>query len=314
MLAMPIRVLAFLVCLLALVPQATTRAAEGPALETPEATLRAALHCPAAFADTAREPVLLVHGTFSTPEQNWGWSYVPALTTKGFDVCTVTLPSKSTGDIQVQSEYVVFAIREIASRSGRRVDVVGASQGTLQPRWAVKWWPDVRAAVDDIVMLAGPHHGTSLAGTSPLGRCFDACWQMRPGSDFLNSLNAGDETPGDLSYTSVFTTFDELVVPQLPTSTSALDGAANFRVQDLCPGRPTEHGSLSTSDAVGYALTVDAFTHPGPADRARFERTVCSQWMGPGMDPTGLFRSGFGAWPRSGWSTHEPPLKPYARR
>lgn len=310
---MPVRVLAFVVCLLALVPQATARAAEGPALDTAETALRAALHCPATFEHATRETVLLVHGTYSTPEQNWGWSYLPALSQRGFDVCTVTLPNRSMGDIQVQSEYVVFAIRDIAGRSGRKVDVAGASQGTLQPRWAVKWWPDVRALVDDIVMLAGPHHGTTVATLSPFGRCFDSCWQMRPGSKFLNSLNAGDETPGGISYTSVFTTFDEFVVPQLPISTSALNGAANIRVQDLCPGRLTDHGSLSTSDAVGFALTVDAFTRPGPADPARFDAMTCAQVMGRGMDPTGPLRSSPGPSPRYSWSTKEPALKAYAR-
>jgi triacylglycerol lipase len=313
MLSMPIRVLCIAACTAALALAVPARGADGPALETQPAALEAALTCPQTFDDRTGEPVLLVHGTFSTDDQNWGWNYVPALESLGFDVCTVLLPDKSLGDIQVQTEYVVHAIRAIAGRSGDQVDVAGASQGTLQPRWAVKWWPDVRTMADDLVLLAGPHHGTSFAGNNLFGRCFESCWQMRPGSAFLTALNAGDETPGDISYTSVFTTFDELVQPQLPTSTSALDGAANIRVQDVCPARPADHVTLSTTDAVGFALALDAFTHAGPADPARIDPAVCLQAIAPGMQPLSLLQSGFGGWPRTGWSTSEPPLKPYAR-
>lgn len=56
------------------------------------------------------EPVLLVHGTGVTRRQNWGWNYWKVLPEAGFDVCWVQLPKASLGDIQVASEYVVFAV------------------------------------------------------------------------------------------------------------------------------------------------------------------------------------------------------------
>jgi triacylglycerol lipase len=301
---------AVLLSLLALsAPQA--RAAEGPPLETPPATLAAALHCPDAFPHTAHEPVLLVHGTFSDADENYGSTYVPALTKASYDVCTVDLPNRAMNDIQISTEYVVFGVREIFARSGRMVDLLGVSQGGLQPRWAVKWWPDVQAEADDIVMHATPNHGTGGHASGGF-RCFESCWQMMPGSNFLDALNRTDETPGAISYTSDYTQFDELVEPN---STSMLQGASNILIQDICPGRPDDHIALSWSDAVGYAIAVDAFSHPGPADPARIDRAVC---MKTSMDNTGTWsgqtfqkemKKGFA---QANWVDSEPPLKPYA--
>ena len=38
-----------------------------------------------------------------------------------------------------------------------------------------------------------------------------ACAQQQAGSPFLQQLNAGDETPGSVSYTQVETRYDEVV-------------------------------------------------------------------------------------------------------
>lgn len=304
----------FVVLLVLIAPAVRAVEPQGPALETSEAKLAAALHCPAAFDDAKHSPVLLVHGTFSDDKSNWSWNYQPALGFLGFDVCTVTLPENSLGDMQIQAEYVVYAVRQMAARSGELVSMIGASQGTLHPRWAVKWWPDVMDSVDDIVFLAAPHHGTDVqaVGTN-FSRCFASCWQMKSGSNYLNALNAGDETPSDISYTSIYTIFDELVIPQLPESTSKLDGASNIALQDVCPGRPTEHVGISTGDAVAYALAVDALTHTGPASTERFDIATCAQALMPGATPGALFTSGGSAGFNGQYIDHEPPLKAYAR-
>ena len=284
----------------------------GPPLETDEATLRAALDCPATFIDSGREPVLLVHGTFANDEINWSWGYAPSLTAAGYDVCTVELPENGLDDIQVATEYVVFAVREMAARSDRFVDVLGVSQGGLEPRWAIKWWPDVQALIDDLVMLATPNHGTYQQPPGGIP-CFASCYQMGAGSNFLATLNAGDETPGAISYTSIYTMFDELVQPN---TTSMVDGASNILIQDLCALRPVDHALIS-GDAVGYALAVDAFSHPGPADPVRFDPTTCFQAATPVVDGAAGLNATvnellFGI-PQSGFVTSEPPLKPYAQ-
>lgn len=306
----------------ALVPVAgsAARAAEGPALESDPQAMADALECPDTFdPDDGFDPLLLVHGTFATPEENWGWNYAAALPAQGWDVCTVRLPERSNVDIQVSSEYVVYAIRQMAARSGEPVDVMGHSQGGLQPRWAVKWWPDVQAAVDDLVMLATPNHGTVPADLAYEFGCFPACYQMASQSHFIAALNRDDETPGDISYTSLYSLTDELVQPAAPDPTAAIDGAENILVQDLCPGRPVDHLGFAY-DAVVYSMVIDALTNPGPADPTRFDPLTCAQVWFDGIDPSvfptlvtdNALTDAFGGGERGG-PGDEPPLKDYAQ-
>ena len=290
-----------------------------PPLSVPERLLADALHCPSSFSHRAHQPVLLVHGTFATPDENWSWNYGNALPAAGYDVCTVRLPDRATGDIQVASEYVVYAVRKIAERSGSKVDVLGHSQGGLEPRWAVRWWPSLRTKVDDLVMIGTPNHGTVVAdaavqqtGAPP------AAWQMRTTSRFIAALNSGDETPGPISYTSLYTLSDELVQPVVPTPTAAVAGGRNLLVQDLCRGRVVDHVGLAY-DAAVHDMVIDAFTHPGTADPARFDRSTCLQVAFDGVAPEPLLSTGIAELQDSAGFTgapnasSEPPLKPYAQ-
>jgi triacylglycerol lipase len=262
----------------------------GPPLQVPPARLRAALHCPDRLSGE-RDPVLFVHGLSLTGASAWSWNYGAVLPEQGYDVCLLDLPGFATVDIQVSTEYVVDAIRSMARRSGRHVDVVTFSQGALEARWALTWWPDLRHSVDDLVLLAGgPNHGTTPAGLLCSVRCVAALWQSRPGSAFIHALGAGDPTPGSVSYTNVYSGTDELVflaggAPDPWTAAAAIDGAENVRVQDLCPGRPVEHVQ-HTYDAEVHALVLDALEHPGPADPARVGSAACTQVTMPGVEPT----------------------------
>ena len=113
--------------------------------------------------------------------------------------------------------------------------------------------------------------------------CVPALWQLSIGSNLLKALNADDETPGDVSYTSVYSLTDDLAFPQLPQSVSAQgDGATNVAIQSVCPARVVDHFQ-ALADAVAYAVVVDAFTHPGPASSSRVNRSVCGQLFLPGV-------------------------------
>jgi triacylglycerol lipase len=253
-----------------------------PPLSVPTSQLAAALSCPARY-QSAREPVLLVHGTATNPEENWGWNYARVLPRQGYDVCTVRLPEEALGDIQVASEYVVYAVRRMSADSGRKVDVLGHSQGGLEPRWALRWWPSLRTKVDDAVSLATPHHGTVVADAASVNGCVPACFQMRRDARFIAALNSVDETPGPVSYTSLYSLTDELVQPAAPRPTSALAGGRTILVQDLCPGRPVDHVGFAY-DAAVYDMVIDAFTHPGTASPARFDERACARLAFDGVD------------------------------
>lgn len=250
-----------------LAPAATpASAATDPPLSVPIETLDAALTCATpSFVHPDHEPVLLVHGTFTNPDENWGWNYRVQLPADGYDVCWVALPDRSLNDIQVASEYVVEAVRLMYSRDGQRpIAIVGHSQGALEPRWAVKWWPSIQPMVADLVTLAGPNHGTAVA--DPEDPTCPACWQMKTTSNFIRALNGTDETPGTISYTAMYSLNDELVQPAAPTPVGRIEGAANILMQapDVCPGRPVDHVQFAY-DKVVYDLVRDAIDHAGPA-------------------------------------------------
>jgi len=113
----------YLVTCLALIaaaaaPTAVAAPNPGPALTTPRSDLQQALTCNGDLSTAHRKPVLLVHGTFADSEINWNWNYKQALPARGEPACTVDLPNLSAGDIQVSTEYVVYAIRAMARESG----------------------------------------------------------------------------------------------------------------------------------------------------------------------------------------------------
>jgi len=154
-----------IVVALALVaPVGMSRAAdEDPTYSVPETLMLRALACSAEFTHLdEHEPVLLVHGTSGTPEETWSWNYAENLPALGFDVCWVRIPNRAFSDQQESAEYVVYAIKWMYARAhGRKIDVMGHSQGGLLPRWGLRWWPSTRDMVDDFVPMAGPSHGAS---------------------------------------------------------------------------------------------------------------------------------------------------------
>ncbi len=260
--------------------------ASEPALETDQATLDSALAC-TPFTHPDKPPVLLVHGTFTAGFEQYDWTYRPLLQDRGYDVCTITYPDRGLGDQQVSAEYVVNALRRMRAMSGRKVAMIGHSQGVTVPRWALKWWPSAREAVDDFVMEAGPNHGTTVASPAglaalfsqtalPIGLLPEVFLQFPPDSNFTQALNAGDETPGDIDYSSLYSGFyDELVEPTTPVPTAGLDWnqsnpkVANILLQDVCPGRFVDHVTIGLVDRLAFELALDAIAHPGPADPQR---------------------------------------------
>jgi pimeloyl-ACP methyl ester carboxylesterase len=256
----------------------------GPPLQEPRSALERALWCSPNLAGAKSVPVLLVHGTFAT-SQWWTPTYRRALPTSGHPVCTVDVPDREAGDVQRSVEYVVHAIRAVAERAGRRIAVIGHSQGAFLVTFALRYWPDLGARVEDFVGLAGLYERGSALGSV---LCADACpasaWQLRPGSRLLRAYASRHLYSGP-DYTTISTAFDEFVVPQ--PDAGRLRGARNLALQDVCPGRLAEHGMI-TADAAAYALVLDAIEHPGPSDPARVGAAICTARFIPGTDVVGL--------------------------
>jgi triacylglycerol esterase/lipase EstA (alpha/beta hydrolase family) len=263
----------------------------GPALSVAQKDLDAALQCSPGLDNAARAPVLLVQGTGATAKDNWSWTYEPALDKLHIAWCAVDLPDHATGDVQRNGEYVVNAIRTMHTRAGRPIAIIGHSQGGMVPRWALRFWPDTRAMVDDVIGFAPSNHGTTQAGGAcGDGACPAADWQQSDHSNFMRALNSVPETFSGISYTSIYTHTDEVVFPNADsTGSSSLHGGGgaitNVAIQDLCPMDLNEHLGIGTYDAPAYALAMDALSHDGAADPARVDRGVCQQPLMPGVTP-----------------------------
>lgn len=297
-------------------------AGSGPVFETPEETLRASFRCFPATAGAPRPTLLLVHGTSLDSESNFSWNYVPALTGMGWPVCVVDLPNYGQDDIQVSAEFVVHAIRETARLNQGPIQILGYSQGGMIPRWALRFWPDTRALVTELIALAGSNHGTAVANAACNSPCPESNWQQSLESNFITALNRDFETLPELDYTNIYTHLDEIVQPNLDdsgsTSLAGGDNVSNVAVQDVCPGHAADHLAMGSYDPVAFALALDALENEGPADPARFALPVCAQPFMPGVNPASFAEDYAGmatvlvdANAGSGRVAEEPPLKCY---
>ncbi len=245
----------------------------GPALSVPEDRLAAALSCtPSSGSD--RQTVLFVPGTTVNPGDNYSWNWFRALDKLGRPYCAVTLPFDTTGDIQVAAEYVVHAIRAIHARTGRRFLVLGHCLCGAVPRFALRFWPDLRGMVDDYIAFGATNHGTVIAGPLCTTGCAPAIWQQAVGSNFVQAMNSYQETFPPISYTAIYTHFDQIVQPNLDdqgsTSLHGPGEITNVAVQDVLPDRHYRRSHRGRHpDPVAYALAMDGtFDHPrsgGPA-------------------------------------------------
>ena len=274
------------------------------------AALKASFQCNMDLRSAQRPPVLLVPGTALRPEENFSWNYVPALDAMGWPVCTVELPDHTLADIQLSTRHIEFAIREAYRLSGYKVQVIGFSQGGMAPRWALRFSPDTRRKVEDLISLSGSNHGAigadlfcgPFAQPDPNGvvGCEAAIWQQRTASAFITALNAGYETVPEVDYTAIYTLFDDVLFENgTPAPTSALsvegDNVVNITLQDVCPANTANHRAIGTYDPVGWAIALDALEHAGPANLERIlggvapgSSPVCSETVMPGVDPSTL--------------------------
>jgi hypothetical protein len=265
--------------------------APGPVFTVPQSALDASLRCNDAIASARVAPVLFVAGTTVSPREDFEWNWERAMQHLGRPYCDVTVPGHSMADIQVAGEYIVNAIRTMYGRSGHKIAIIGHSQGGMSPRWALRFWPDTRAMVDDLIGLAPSNHGTIVApALCAVGGCAPAIWQQRNTSPLIKAVNSGQETFAGISYTVIYSHTDEVVLPNADakTGSSALRGGdgrvANIAIQDVCPLDISEHLGVGTYDHTAFALGLDALSYAGPAVVGRIDPGVCNDPVMPAID------------------------------
>jgi triacylglycerol lipase len=207
-------------------------------------------------AATPRNPVVVVAG-LSGP----AFAYEPfaaRLRADGFTTYVYQLPGLGFGDIPASARALATYIDGLGAA---KVDIVAHSEGGLVSRYYLQNLGGT-AKVGRYVSLGTPQYGTYVANIVAflgVGTCLGipACQQMSIGSTFLSQLNAGDDAPGAVRYTTVRTLQDELVRPV--DNATLHGGATNVLVQSACPFRIVGHLGLILDGTV-YGITRQALT------------------------------------------------------
>ena len=217
-------------------------------------------------------PIVLVHGTFGD-RKHLLENLSAALLDQGFCVFSLDYGNRGTLDIPTSARSLQeFVAKVLGATGARKVSMVGHSQGGMMPRYYLKFLGG-KDKVDDLVGLVPSNHGTQSTGPDNpltgllLQAACPACVQQTAGSAFLTELNAGDETPGRVSYTQVTTRYDEVVVPYTSAYLAAGPRTTNVTIQDLCPADLAEHVLIPMS-RTAIAVTLNALARRGAANPA----------------------------------------------
>ena len=161
-------------------------------------------------------PVVLVHGFTGSPSSM-------ATLKANFEAQgrqAFSIDYNTENNITNANQLATFINSVKAQTGAAKVDLVVHSMGGLSSRYYLKNLGG-QANVSEFVSLGSPHYGVISACLLPTSLGGQMCiW-----SSFLSSLNSGDDTPGSLLYTTIYSTGDSTV----PNSSSRLDGGACFK-------------------------------------------------------------------------------------
>ena len=153
-----------------------------------------------------RNPILLVHGLMDTSRDMRKISeYLRDL---GWQVVDIDLDA-NTGDTRL--EILAQQVADLVNRTfapHQHIDLLGFSMGGLVTRYYVQRLGGIER-VDRFITISTPHHGTIAANFSRRA----GCMQMRPHSDFMTDLNRDVDRLQQLTFTSLWTPFDLIILP-----------------------------------------------------------------------------------------------------
>ncbi|POW00226.1 hypothetical protein PSTT_13270, partial [Puccinia striiformis] len=217
---------------------------------------------------------------------------------------------KSTGDVQLTAEYVAYAIKYLSTQSrpadqyciiqSRRpgLHAMGPESRSNSSRLLISLLPVQHSGLrrksgKEFCRFGCPFHGTTLASVvcpllDVIGGCLPALFQMISSSRLVKALNApvpGSGARALVPTTSVYSRNDEIVVPQTGSRPiSALDGASNIAVQDICGVTHVADHFLLIGDLAAYSIAVDALMSGRPANPATVDNSLGGQAASLGND------------------------------
>jgi triacylglycerol lipase len=172
-----------------------------------------------------RHPILFVHG-FNSSGSVWT-TMIASFKADGWtDAQLVNWSYNTSQSNATTAQQIRTKVDSILLATGAtKVDVITHSMGGMSSRYYAKNLGG-DAKIDAWVSLGGPNHGTTWA----YGCITTSCVEMRPGSTFLKSLNATDETPGAPRYATWWSACDSVIEPD---NSTPLVGATNTQTACL---------------------------------------------------------------------------------
>lgn len=171
------------------------------------------------YPDSEQVPVLLLHG-YGANSGYWA-HLTPLLDAACISHASVDLEPVAAG-IDDYAPLVERHVQALCAATGAgQVAIVAHSMGGLVARAWMRAYGHARVA--RVLTLGTPHHGTAMArfGLGP------SAFQMRPGSEWLRALDAGEDGAVRTLVTSIFTHHDNIIAPQ---TSSRLAGARNVEL------------------------------------------------------------------------------------
>jgi triacylglycerol lipase len=192
----------------------------------------------------AHDPILFVHG-LNASSSTWS-TMVSRFTNDGWTSAELVNWSYDyTKSNATTANLIAKKVDSILKATGAtKVDIITHSMGAMSARYYVKNLGG-DGKVDALVTLGGTNHGTTTASLCSF--VWISCVEMIPGSNFLNTLNAGDETWGTPRYATWWSPCDEVINPD---DSALLAGALNTETACM------QHSDLH-EDATVYAQVRD---------------------------------------------------------
>ncbi|PFG47377.1 lipase (class 2) [Amycolatopsis sulphurea] len=202
-------------------------------------------------------PVLLSNGTTANAYENWA-GLSRRLADEGYCVFAGNFGGSPGAFLQTvgpiagtAGQMASFGDKVLKATGAAKLDVVGHSQGGMNPRY---WIKNLGGAdkIGKLIGLSPSNYGTSLFGLLSaiqaippardlVGAACPACNEQSTGSAFLTDLNAGGDTVPGVDYTVIQTRYDEVVTPYTNAYLKPAPNVRNVLLQNVCALDFTDH-------------------------------------------------------------------------
>ena len=204
-------------------------------------------------------PVLLSNGTTFNAYENWA-NLSQLLAGAGYCVFTGNFGGvpgtflQTVGPIaDTATQLAAFGDKVLAATGAAKLDIVGHSQGGMNPRYWIKYLGGA-SKIGKLIGLSPSNYGTSLfglltaikaipsaPGSAVVALACAACAEQTAGSPFLTDLNAGGDTVAGIDYTVIQTKYDDVVTPYPNAFLKPAPNVKNIVLQDVCAQDFTDH-------------------------------------------------------------------------